>query len=640
MSQRKGFMHSIEGLFAATIIFFYAIQLFQGMSVEKIDWVDASSKQEMQEFLIAAKNSDLADMVFYGDFSNFIYVTRHFLGESRGYSLKIDNLPKHIFEVGMLTETIVTVEATINSSDCLVPTGHSCYESTFKGIDYVLADDDSEVPDKEKYNMMYFDFDSSGTYEASEGPFVETNVLFIGGAYWSIGNIHNNSGNVSFWDAESLAHTKQHVRDFRINERQTNISIRGTLFSENLLVFDAIIIPAEITDITAYESTISAYVTQGGGVVRLKNITAQADINNAEKNIFAISWVNYDVRGIGSEGILTNVSASERIYAAGKYFISSGISVDTVSTNTAGYFTENIPNNDTAHIGHVSLGKNEYAVLVTNTSSSPVYNSFRIDLDQNSNFTDEVAGAVGDSIIIDSNNYDVGYIIETGLDITLRPNRSHEFRGVMEPYGSVYPESKSEKNIFVKSKTKKYNVTERNIDALVETATAACTAGEATMPPGEHLCGTFSAGVNYKFSITNASTIYDTINVDFNGDDIYNDDGEGPYKNGAHIVFGPETYRVVMDSNGALVSWRLYDRWSVPYGTVNYLGEGIAIWMPDNQVSDDEWSLFEAALVASGKSSFEFAKGAAHGVWAVSSSVFFANKETYMPYGVTLKMWY
>ncbi|MCK5139206.1 MAG: hypothetical protein KAQ85_05120, partial [Thermodesulfovibrionia bacterium] len=154
-------MHSIEGLFAATIIFFYAIQLFQSMSVHRVDWVEASSKQEMQEFLMAAKNSDMAELAFHGDASNFLSVTRHFLGESRGYSMKITNLPKHIFEVGVLTENMVSVEATLNASPCLVPTEHSCYESTFQGIDYVLADYGFGASSGiEKYNVLYFDLDS------------------------------------------------------------------------------------------------------------------------------------------------------------------------------------------------------------------------------------------------------------------------------------------------------------------------------------------------------------------------------------------------------------------------------------------------------------------------------------------------
>ncbi len=634
-------MHSIEGLFAATIIFFYAIQLFQSMSVHRVDWVEASSKQEMQEFLMAAKNSDMAELAFHGDASNFLSVTRHFLGESRGYSMKITNLPKHIFEVGVLTENMVSVEATLNASPCLVPTEHSCYESTFQGIDYVLADYGFGASSGiEKYDVLYFDLDSSGTYTSSEGPFIEDSVISIGGTYWSIGEIHNNSGNVSFWGAEQLSKIKQHVGDFEINGRQTHISARGITFSENLLLFDALIIPAELNDITPYESEIYDYLGQGGGVVRLKNITDPANISNAEKNILAISWVDYDIEGSGSGGIITRVSAKERIYLAGKYFLFSGISINTVSTNITGYFVENITNNDAAYTGRTTLGKQEYALFVTKAAASPTYNLLRIDVDQDFNFTNEVELAVGDSIIIDSNNYTVKYIIDTGRGITLRPNSGHEFRDVIEPQGKVYPESGLEKNVFMESKTKRYNITTRSIGSSVTTPVVACTTGESTMPPGEHLCGIFNAGIDYNFSITNTSIEYDKINIDFNNNGEYNNENEGPYGNGAYIAFGPEIYQAAITLDGSDVTWPLYERRHIPYGTVNYIGDGTAIWMPDNQVSDDEWSLFKAALVASGKDYFELATGAAHGMRVVSSSVFFDNKETYMPYDITIKMWY
>ncbi len=277
---------------------------------------------------------------------------------------------------------------------------------------------------------------------------------------------------------------------------------------------------------------------------------------------------------------------------------------------------------------------------MTKAAASTEYSLLRSDADKDNNFTDEIALAVDSSIIIGANNYIVKEILSHGRQVTIRPNNDHEFNGIMEPQGKVYPESESEKYIFAKAKAKGYNVTMRNIGASVVTPAAACTAGESTMPPGEHRCGKFYAGADYNFSITNTSIEYDLLNIDFDNNGKYNDTGEGPYKDANFVTFGPEKYMVTIDPAGAQVLWVLFERWSVPYGIVNYIGEGTAIWMPDNQVSDDEWSLLEAALVASGKNSFEISKGMAQGSWAVSKSVFFENNETYQPYEVTLKMWY
>ena len=324
-----------------------------------------------------------------------------------------------------------------------------------------------------------------------------------------------------------------------------------------------------------------------------------------------------------------------RIIVARIYFF-----LDTFSADTTGYFTEGIPNNDTAHIGSINLGKQNYAVLVTKAAASTEYGLLRIDDDQDNNFTEATALSVSDSIILGANNYTVKEILSHGRQATIRMNKGHEFNGIMEPQGKVYPESGSEKYIFAKAKAKGYNVTARDIGAPVITPVSACTAGESTMPPGEHRCGKFYAGADYNFSITNTSTEYNLLNIDFDNNGKYNDDDEGPYRNMNFVTFGPEKYIATIDPNGAQVMWVLFERWPVPYSIVNYIGEGTAIWMPDNQVSDDEWSLLEAALVASGKSSFENSKGVAQGRWVVSRSVFFENKETYQPYEVTLKMWY
>lgn len=638
--QKKGFMHSLEGTIAAMILLFYTIQLFESMSVQTLEWTQAAAKQESQEYLLALKNSAYKGLLFSGGTEEFLGITRHFLGEGKGYSVKATGIPKTFFEVGVMANATVNVAGTINTTQCPVKTEYACYNSSFKGIKYVLVDYDGGRPNgKEDYDALYFDFDSSGTYNISEGPFSETNTLFIGGAYWAVGKIINYTGNVSFWSADRLVGIKSMLNDFSINGRTTNISVRGASFEYGFDEFDAIILPGKI-NLTQYRSQIMPYLQGGGGIVALRNITSPADIGPGEREILGIFWVSNGTTDVDNSGTLADMPPGREAYTARKYFLFAGMFAGTPKTDTSGYDTTGIPNRDTARVGNVSLRRQTYAVLATKSGSSG-YDRIRIDFNSpRDNFTDETALSSGSSVVIGGNNYTVKEIRADGTGAALTGKPEYSFSNFLNPGTKVYPVTKSGEYIFATAKSSEYNITSRALSSQTLTSPSACAGGEATLPAGTHKCGSFSAGAAYSFAITNVSQNYTLLNIDLNYDGSYNGAGEGPYPTGSLISFGPESYRAFVDPLGTTTIWELEGRWSVPYGVMNYVGAGAAAWMPDNLASRDEWALFEAALAAAGRNDIQIGRGSSTGKWIDTKAVFFESNETYQPYEVSIRMWY
>lgn len=639
--ERKGFMHSLEGTIAALLLLFYAFQLFENMSVYRADWVPASTKQEMQEFIFAMKGSDYREMLFEGNLSEFIGVSRYFLGESRGYSVKITGLPKAVLEVGVITNETINVAGTINATLCPVATEFSCYNASFKGVNYVLADYDGALPNgREYYNTLYFDFNGDSAYSASEGPFSENNIISVGGVPWSIGRIDNATGNVSFLDATKLAGMLPNLKDFTINGRRTRFSVRGAAFNADMGKFDVILVPGNV-NMSPYESQMMEFLQQGGGIVALRNITSAADVRSVEQKIFGLLWVSNDTTGADQSGVLSAARPGKRAYDAKKYFIHSGIFTGTSGTNTLGYDTTGIPNAGTAHIGNTTLRMQTYAILVTKSIASPVYDRIWIDFNSpRNNFTDETGLSVGSSVVIDGNNYTVKRISLDGGEVVLKGDESHVFADFLPPGQKVYPVSVSEDSIIAKGKADAYNITSRAVSSSTIIPLAACTGGEATMPAGIHKCGVFYAGAYYNFSATNTSLNYTLYNIDLNANGLYNDKGEGPFSTGTLMQFGPESYRVLVSYDGAGVMWVLEKRWPIPYAVMNSPASGTAAWMPDSISSHDEWSLFVSTLAAAGRNYAQIGRGSAIGTWVSAKGVFFEMNETFQPYEVELMTWY
>lgn len=640
---RKGFMHSLEGTIAAMLLLFYALEVLGNMNAQQTSWTPATSKQEMQEFLIAFKSSDYRGMLFSGKLGEFSGIARYFLGEGRGYAVTLSGLPKDFFEVGVIINRTANTMSTVNKTACIVPTEFSCYNGTFQGTPYYLADYVSGAPDgREYYDVIYFDFDGNSIINSSEGPFTEGNILKISGTYWDIGRINNATGNVSFWEAERLVEVIKNVKDTRINGRETKFSVRGATFDAGLSEFDAIAIAGNI-NVSRYEGLMREFMQAGGGVVWLRNISSSGDIGSVEKNIFGLAWVDNSTTMADNNGVLPRTTPGTQAYLARKYFIYSGLVADTGSTNTGGYITDGIPNNETAHIGNITLRRQKYAVLVTMSLGSPVYDRARVDAgDPKNNFTYEAELSVGGSIIIDGNNYTLKEISSGGTRAVFSVKEDYSFADFLPQNIKLYPVSGSEDNIFANGRLRQYNITPRALGSKIVSSASesACTGGEATLPPGAHNCGTFSAGANYPFAITNVSKNYTLLNIDWNMNGAFNDPAEPTYSTGTLIEFGPEKYRAYVDPAGAGVTWALEKRRPVPYATINYPGVGAAVWMPDTMSSADEWSLFTSALMASANKEIHAAIGSAIGKWSDAKAVFFENNETYQPYEVGVRMWY
>ncbi len=686
----KGFMHALEGIIAALLLLTYATTVFQ-YPPSYSEWTEVRQKQVSREYLSSFNDAGLSGLIVENRPAEFIDITRYFLGVRYSYGLYTEGLVPQNLIIGVLSNESVAESTTIDPLCAAsgVPSEYDCYEGTFKGHKFVLVDNDTGMGNLvEDYDSIYFDSDNNGTYDKYEGPKSVSNAINVSGEMWIFSSIHNGAYDVEFIRGEDiLKYRKKISSTLKINNRQTNISVRARTNESEIIDLDVLIIPGYMNLVhPKMKRKLNEFLDNKKSIIEVANITKD-NLDEVQRDIFGLQSVDFDTVPPAESNIFINpANASEETYGVSKYFyftnmnirssiryrklnmswIHSGpaqydyncylpdsdiylgyVNCTDMTSSCTTYTIDGIINyvNSTKNIyckigtedspdiyyyAEIDIKKRNYSALVVNTTGSG-YDGVFIDLNRDRNLTNDGGRiSAGDTFKIDMTNFTLRKISENGRYIEIRPVSEHKFADTYP--GRLYSIHNDTEYIVLEQSTE-YNSTTYSIGDMTTVITlggAGCTSGLLTGSGYKK-----GSWVSRSFTITNISKGFNILNIDLNGNNICNDLDEGPFYTGDLVRVGPEYYRIDIASDGSKVDWTLKERWKVPSAIVNHKsGLRKTAWIRGTIASDDEWHILRSILLWSLDHKSGLVKSSMSSESVLVKSTFIENKDMFQPYKV------
>ncbi len=596
MVHKKAMMHSIEGVIAALLIlsFFTTIDF----SVRQIDWADAKTIASTRDLSDMVTGTELKNLVIENRGEDLKKIIKSFISPSSRITIKTYNFPKKDILVGMLMNSSERIEINAGAPGaCPVElTANSCAEGSVDGSTNFIA---LKISADGVFDRMYVDFNNNGTYDSHEGPLGSSNLFFLSGQPYIVHSMKYNGTTVNavFWNASKVIDYFYNLRDYEINSRKTRIIFSVTDLEETTeyyTKYDALLIPY-YRDLSFYESKLSNIQSLGIPLVEIADIPAASDI--VQENIFGIETITYNrVSSSDDVSINSEIKAYDMLYPLDKYTLFSGIMLDNFTTDTAGY--TNLPSGS-LKISNILFKGGNIAIILTDTGIGYNESYFDSNKDLSFAFPDNTSYDIGETIMLDGNNYTIKTINPAGVSMNMLLNENHIFKGTANPT-KIYAKSGSSKNVAAQYNNKIYyiNIT-NNIGDLIDTTTDAGFTNP-TLLSGIHRNGTLNLGTGYVYSIvaTNSTGNYTRFNIDLNHDGNYDDDNEGPFYTTESIFIGPEKYQFFVADDGTKITAKLKERLKVPYIIATKEGtKAKTAWMQAGLEGVDYWTLLQGTLL-------------------------------------------
>ncbi|RLG15587.1 MAG: hypothetical protein DRN71_00900 [Candidatus Nanohalarchaeota archaeon] len=682
----KGFMHAMEGVIAALLLLTYGMTIIQYPQVYST-WTEIKQKQVSREYLSSFNDAGLSWLIVENRPSEFVEISRYFLGVRNSYGLYTEGLVSQNIVIGVFSNESVkngTVSATCASTG--VPSEFGCYNGTFKGHKFVLTDNDTGVGNgQEDYDSIYFDSDNNGTYDEYEGPRTLSSTINVSGEIWIFSSIDNDTQVVEFIRGEDIVEYRRKINSLKINNRETNISIRARTNESDIMDLDILIIPRYM-DLTNIKPNLDKFLDAGKSIIEVANITCD-NLDEIQRDIFGLQCLNLDTMPFGDENIsIISRKPTESAYEIEKLFYFTNIKIDTQNRfqfmnhtwTVPGYEYDCYLGSTNYYVGHVNctnltstdpctthtidgiinyvnssesvycrIGtkytKNTYFygevnirgekhfILIVNATGSG-YDRIYIDINRDHNLTNDYGQIIADDIIkIGHTNFTVKKIDERGRYFEIRPVSEHKF--LSAHHDKLYSIHNDTEYIVLAEDTE-YNVTAYDIDDMVQASTSAgvgtCTNGLFAGSGYKH---NNSWAMWFPFTITNVSQSFNMLNVDFNSNGACNEPGEGPFYTGDIVRVGPEYYRVDIAEDGSKVNWTLTERWKIPSAIVNHKdGLRKTAWIRSNMTSDDEYHILRSTILWSSSHKSELVRSSKTSESVVVKSTFIEDMDMFQPY--------
>ena len=687
----KGFMHAMEGIIAALLLLTYTAAIFQ-YPQSYSNWVENKQEQVSREYLSSFNDAGLSGLIVENRPAEFVEITRNFLGVRYSYGLYTEGLVPQNLVIGVLSNESV-VESTSVDRGCAasgVPSDNDwCRDGTFKGLKFVLVDNDTGVGNNIKdYDSIYFDSDDNGTYDKYEGPRSVSNAINVSGEMWIFSSIHDGTYDVEFIRGEDVLEYRRKISNLVINNRQTNISIRARTNESDIIDLDVLIIPRYMSLVhPGVKHRLNEFLDEKKSIIEVANITKD-NFDEVQEEIFGLQCLDIDtVPAVGDISIHPK-SGEESTYDIGKYFYFTNMKIDasiryrnlnmswinsgptkydyncylpdsdiylgyvncTDATSTCVTYTiDGIVNYvnasvsppvyckigteyspDTYYYAEIDIRKRSYPSLVVNTIGSG-YDGVFIDLNRDRDLTNDGGRiSAGDTFKIGTTNFTLRKISEDGRYIEIRPVSEHKFADTYP--GRLYSVHNDTEYIILEQGTE-YNSTAFSIGDKTAVGTAAgtpCTDGLLTGSGYKK-----GSWLSHWFTITNISKGFNVLNIDIDGNNVCDDLDEGPFYTGDLVRVGPEYFRVDIAGDGSKVDWTLAKRWRVPSAIVSHKsGLRKTAWMMGEITSDDEWHILRSIILWSIDQRAYLVRSSESSDSVLVKSTFVANTDMFQPYKV------
>ncbi len=684
----KGFMHAMEGVIAALLLLTYGATIIQYPQVYST-WAESKQKQVSREYLSSFNDVGLSWLIVENRPSEFVEISRYFLGVRNSYGLYTEGLISQNMIIGVFSNESVkngTVLATCASAG--VSSEFGCYNGTFKGHRFVLIDNDTGAENgMEDYDSIYFDSDDSGTYDSYEGPNVLSSTINVSGEIWMFSSVDNDTQEVEFIRGEDVIRYRKMISSLKINNRETNISIRARTNESNIMDLDILIIPRYM-DLAnnRMKMKLNKFLDEGKSIVEIANVT-KYNLDEVQKEIFGLQYLDVDTISHGDKNVsIVSKKATESTYEIGKLFNFTNMNIDTDNRmqllnhtwtvldyeydcylGSTDYYLGHVNCTDlvsldpcTTHTidgiinyvntsegdycrigtkytrdfyfyGNVDIRGIEYLALVVNATGAG-YDSIYIDINRDHNLTNDFGKiVVGDTVKIGHTNFTVRAIDERGKYFEIRPVSHHKF-------ASTHPDKlysiHNDTEYIVLAEDTEYNVTTNDVGDIIQAGTlpniGTCTSG---LLAGNGYRHNNVWAMSFPFTITNISKFFNVLNVDFNSNGACNEPGEGPFYTGDVVRIGPEYYKIDIARDGLQVNWTLKERWRVPSAIVNHKnGLRKTAWIGGNMTSDDEYHILQSIILWSSNHRSELVRSSKTSGSVLVKSTFIVDGDMFQPY--------
>ena len=690
-------MHALEAVIAAIVLMTYTSTILQYPKADAL-WPEMKQKQEQREYLSSFNDAGLSRLIVENKPREFIGITEHFLGSRRYYGLGTNGLLPPNLVIGVMSnESIKVNTALLNPCPGNVTSEYNCYDSTFKGYRFVLIDNDSGTGNNvEDYDSIFIDSNGNGIYEIYEGPRALSSTLNISGGIWVFSSVDNSTHNVEFIRGDDIIRYSENIHNAKINNRETNISIRAKTNESDMEDIDILIIPRYM-NLMKIKSKLNRFLDEGKSIIEVANITKN-NLDDAQKDIFGLQYIDMDTTPAFDRNItMSQKNVSDGTYQIGKYFSQTGMRIETTTKNyglnmswinsgpTKYDYNCYIPDTDiylgyvdcinltnpdpctttkidgiinyvnvsetppayckigtktTPNIyysGDIDIRGKTYAALLINTAGAG-YSQMFVDLDGDRNMTnDGPAISEGKTVMIGITNFTIKSIQKNGRYIEIMPSPEHKFKeSGLEKLYTIHNDTE----YIIMKEGREYNITSYAIGTkiIVNTAsvgTGTCSSGLVS-GNGYH----FNSSVwplPYPFTITNISQGYNILNIDLDANGRCDDPDEGPFYSADNVRIGPEYYRIDIASDGAYVNWTLKERWQVPSAIANHKkNTRRTAWIGGDIKSDDEWHILNSIILWSSSHRSELVESSKASENIIKST-FIENRELFQPYEVNFR---
>ncbi len=646
LSERKGFMHTIEGVIAAMtlLVYFYTTTM---PPLQQNDWTHNTFRQSGTEYLEAVERANLSAIMIENS-AIFSEITNQIF-ETSDVSIIKKGLPPDFIRVGIATnhsgENIIYFDSSnwkdnntcINSYGWTTEFGCIINKTGF-GINFTLADTDGNNGFDEIfiYDSIYIDMNSNGKYDYGEGPFFTNSYANINGNPYYVGYIDNSTKSVALWNATPILKYARRSPEININGKNTTLLFYGADISRDISLFDVILISGFV-NITPYAGKLQDFLDAGGGIVEVANLT-ERNYDAVQADLFGLANTSYGVIGNSNEvHTSTEGTFSEEPLKIGNYF--SGISMRVLTSPAVypPYDVSSLPNPSTVRVGLLNVSGRNASIAVANQSLLS-YDSLYIDANGDYNFSKPPQDAFrykeGDSFTLQSGNYTIKKIDPYGTYADIRPAQNATLVNFFNPLRLDSADSwagAEQENL--------YSISTNSPGAsfIIALLPAPTLGDNATLPFGNHTYGNITLlnsniSGEYNISVTNTSSSV-LLNIDMNRDLQYNGYGEGPFSDKELVGIGPEIYLPFIKPDGSSITFQLISRKNVPASSAGDRHSGRTVWMPDiTDGGQDSWNYIAASIVWVSQKKGDKSKITGYSDLVSSRKVFVLSNDIYQPF--------
>ncbi len=404
---RKGFMHTVEAIFAFMILISYSGALLSS-GVSSNDWSSSRLYQESRDILSLMSYMGHTELLESQDYESFDSVASYVAGlENIGVAISTENLVPPFIDIAIITQNSQRYDK-YRSNLSLFFMGHN------KPLYVDGRQVNITIRQKSWYDHDLDEFDV--LLVPIEGGVPEMNDL--------IDNMDTNSSKIKRLRDSGVAIIQ--VSNLDQSSFVENYDIQRDIFG---LSHNRTLIKPSDTNVTSMVYTLP---TDPGFMIQRYYHTVPFKIDTS-----FVSNVEYKEWNDTYQNVEIYVGNTTYYMGLGT-FNETGWTYGDAPPDV-NFSDVIVSSNMIYHSGNVSLKGEEYPIVVINTSSDMVYDKIYIDLNQNHNFTDDVSSSFseGDTMGLDGNDYIISKIDPRGNYIEFNMQEPHKF-DVMNTDNHVY----------------------------------------------------------------------------------------------------------------------------------------------------------------------------------------------------------